>query len=83
MDRVSLSVNLSDPYEWNVDAVRRWCEWTARQYQLPLTDIRGLHMDGATLCMLGEADFRERCGESWQYLFAQLEFWKNGKIHDS
>merc|ERR1712012_71813 len=67
----------ANPYVWTVEQVERWAEWTLKQYQLPLQYLRQLHVDGTSLCMLSEDDFRLRAGDGGPYLFAQLEFWKS------
>ena len=73
---ISLS---SDPYAWTVIEVQRWAAWTLEQYKLPANHLSEFMIDGTSLCMLNEADFRRRSPQVGEYLFAQLEFWRNGK----
>jgi SAM pointed domain-containing ETS transcription factor len=66
-----------DPYLWTVEHAQKWVMYTLDQYKLPITYLEDFNMDGTSLCMLSERDFVNRSPEVGQYLFAQLECWRN------
>ena len=68
--------------QWTVTEVQRWAAWTLEQYKLPANHLNEFMIDGTSLCMLDEADFKRRSPQVGEYLFAQLEFWRNGKMCD-
>lgn len=78
---VTLIVRLifSDPYAWTVTEVQKWAAWTLEQYKLPANHLNEFMIDGTSLCMLHEGEFKKRSPQVGEYLFAQLEFWRNGE----
>lgn len=67
------------PYQWTVEQVSRWAQWTLEQYNLPICYLYDLKIDGTTLCMLSQEEFSSRWPTFGQYLHAQLEVWKGGE----
>jgi SAM pointed domain-containing ETS transcription factor len=66
-----------DPYSWSADQVHKWASWTLNKYQLPLQFLDMFRMDGTSLCMLSEQDFKDRSPHVGEYLHAELEFLKS------
>lgn len=77
----------TDPYQWEPDQSHRWAEWTLKLYNLPVSYVMDFYMNGTIMCMLSQDEFRRRCPEFGDYLYAELDLWKSGKSfkpsHDS
>lgn len=87
MDEVQKEINYvsglldipTDPYVWSVDQAQKWLLWTLDQFKLPMDQIENFILDGTSLCMLSECDFRNRSPMVGPYLYPQLEIWKNAR----
>lgn len=55
----------TDPAEWNVDHVRSWLKWSARQFSLnPEPDADKFPTSGAELLELSRAEFETKAGSA-------------------
>lgn len=78
VDNVCMQLGIpADPYAWTTSEVQKWAGWTLEQYKLPCCFLDDFKIDGTSLCMLNEKEFKARSPQVGEYLYAQLEFWRN------
>ena len=68
-----------DPYDWSPEDVKRWARRTFQEYQLPEQSAEEIELDGTSLCMLSEDDFKAKWPQFGEYIYVTLLWWKNGK----
>jgi len=73
-------VSLTDPYKWTVEQVQKWTRWTLSQYNLYEGFADNFWLDGTSLCMLSKQDMVCRSAHAGEYLYAELDIWKNGEF---
>ncbi|KPP59888.1 hypothetical protein Z043_122154, partial [Scleropages formosus] len=65
-----------DPMEWNMSNVQKWVLWTEHLYRLPHVGKAFQELSGKDLCAMSEDDFRQRCLQCGDILYAHLDIWK-------
>ncbi|CAH1786381.1 unnamed protein product [Owenia fusiformis] len=68
----------ADPYQWSPSQTKAWLAWNIDQFRLHAVNLAYFDMNGTTLCMLSEDDFKARAPLGGEMLYAQLEIWRNG-----
>ncbi|XP_018615837.1 SAM pointed domain-containing Ets transcription factor [Scleropages formosus] len=66
-----------DPMEWNMSNVQKWVLWTEHLYRLPHVGKAFQELSGKDLCAMSEDDFRQRCLQCGDILYAHLDIWKS------
>lgn len=64
--------------EWNSGNVQKWVLWTEHLYRLPQVGRAFQDLSGKDLCAMSEDDFRQRCLQCGDVLYAHLDIWKSG-----
>ncbi|XP_075921612.1 SAM pointed domain-containing Ets transcription factor-like [Petromyzon marinus] len=67
----------ADPESWSCRHVDKWLAWSVHQYGLGPLCLDFLRMDGASLCLLSEEDFRLRASRAGELLHAHLDVWRS------
>lgn len=73
-----VALDLPDnPYKWTAEQVQKWIRWTLSLYNLQEGFAENFWLDGTSLCMLSKQDMVCRSSHAGEYLYAELDIWKN------
>ena len=62
-----------------MEQIQKWVRWTLSQYNLHEGFADNFWLDGTSMCMLSKQDMVCRSSHAGEYLYAELDVWKNGE----